>query len=92
MHGRKFEREKIYPTYKPYPFSLDSPVNDYSNETSKGFEKKPASRVENQSFEGFPDLAGDISLPEWFQSKPIPSKDEGNFRPLRLLNSLFMIL
>ena len=74
MHGRKFTREKIYPTYKPYPFSLDSPVNDYSGETSHGFEKKPISPIENQSLKGIPDLAGDISLPEWFQSKQIPSR------------------
>jgi len=44
MHGRKFEMEKIYPTYKPCPFSLDSPVNVYSSETPPA-DKNPGFKI-----------------------------------------------
>jgi len=90
MHARKIWKDKrIYPKYEPYPVSWDLHEQDYSAESKLGAKTKLVEPSENPSFDEFSDLAGDASLPDWFQSRPIASNDERSFSPLHLLRSLF---
>jgi len=90
MHARKIWKDKrIYPTYEPYPVSWDLHGEDYSSKPDHALKNESPERIKNQTFEDSPDLAGDASYPDWFQSRPIASNDERSFSPLHLLRSLF---
>jgi hypothetical protein len=89
MRGHKNVVGKIYPKYQPYPLSFDSDGATYSRQSPDDHEPLP-DRPENVNpFEHFHDSRGEPLPPDWFATKPLPSNDERNLRPLHLLNSLF---
>jgi hypothetical protein len=89
MHGRRPPREKIYPTYPPYPVSWDKRAESYSSDGAEHSEEKPSHVGEKLPSQDFPDLISDPFSPEWLGAGPATSNDEKTFRPLHLLRSLF---
>jgi len=89
MRGRKNTVGRIYPKYQPYPLSFDSKENTYSPETADDSVTLSNKGNDVRTLEGFHDLIGEPTPPEFFQPEPTPSNDKGRLRPLRLLQSLF---
>jgi hypothetical protein len=91
MHEKRWQRrvrDRLYPTYEPYPSSLDIEGERYSPRPSEKSENRH-DNIRNSSFEDFSDLPSDPCLPEWFCSEPVASNEDRCFRPLRILQSLF---
>jgi hypothetical protein len=89
MHGSKPSREKVYPTYRPYPVSSGSEGEVYSPSPWSESGKTPSQSGKEAPLQDFPDLISDPFSPEWLGARPVTSNDEKTFRPLHLLGSLF---
>jgi hypothetical protein len=88
MHGPKNSVEKVYKTYRPYPVSWGSDDVAYSQESPGNPESGSPPKKTARPLEDFHELIGDVP-DDWFTTKPITSNDTKDFKPLRLLQSLF---
>lgn len=90
MHGAKNFTGNPYPTYRPYPFSLDMEGKGYSRGHNEGPETEKSFRSGELTFDDdISDFKADLNPSGHSLSRPLPSDHESSFRPLRLLRSLF---
>lgn len=89
MSSRKPPKEKVYPTYQPYPVSWDSEHETYKPPSADQPRSSLPQPTNTDPFDDFPDLIGDPTPADWLPSKPITSNEQPGLRPLRLLQSLF---
>ena len=89
MPSRKSSKEKVYPTYQPYPVSWGSEHEAYEAPTPEQPRSSSSRPTHTDPFDDFPDLIGDPTPADSLPSKPISSNDEHGLRPLHLLQSLF---
>ena len=89
MPSRKSPKEKVYPTYQPYPVSWGSEDESYRTRSPKQSDSPTLQRSETDPFDDFPDLIGDPAPADWLPSRPTTSNEQAGLRPLRLLQSLF---
>jgi len=89
MPSRKSPKEKVYPTYQPYPVSWGSDHETYKPPSTEQPRTSSPQHTNTDPFDDFPDLIGDPAPPDWLRPQPITSKEEPSLRPLRLLQSLF---
>jgi hypothetical protein len=90
MRERKLSKwRKFYPTYRPYPVTWDSSLDEYSQESNQTQEMKANEQAKRDALHDFTELAGDANPTDWLPSRPTASNDESAFRPLHLLQSLF---
>jgi len=89
MPNRKSSKEKVYPTYQPYPVSWGSEHETYKPPSADQPRSSSSQPTHTDPFDDFPDLIGDPTPADSLPSKPISSNEEPSLRPLRLLQSLF---
>jgi len=87
LHRKTWNDRKIYPTYEPYPVSLDPETQSYHEEGDSG-ETRGGENIE-RAFEESPFTTDPISFEDPFPSQANLSDREHSLRPLELLNSLF---
>jgi len=89
MPGSRSSKEKVYPTYQPYPVSRDAERELYRSSGAEDAEAVHPPSPEPDSADDFTDLIGDPMPADLYPAKPIASNDKPGLRPLRLLQSLF---
>lgn len=89
MPTRKPPKEKVYPTYQPYPVSWGSQDEAYNTPSAEEPRSASSQPTRTEPFDDLPDLIGDPAPLDWLPPKPITSNEGPGLRPLRLLQSLF---
>ena len=89
MPSRKSSKEKVYPTYQPYPVSWGSEHEAYEAPTPEQPRSSSSRPTHTDPFDDFPDLIGDPTPADSLPSRPMISNEQAGLRPLRLLQSLF---
>ena len=86
-HKKVWKDKRIYPTYEPYPVSLDFDSHTYAD----GHDSKEALDKHNPdlTLEESPFITEPISTENDFLSHPTFVDEASSFRPLQLLNTLF---
>jgi len=89
MRSRKSPKEKIYPTYQPYPVSWASQHEIYNIPAADRPATSSSQITLTEPPDDFPDLIGDPAPPDCVLPKPLTSNEGPGLRPLHLLQSLF---
>ena len=89
MNCRKWMKEEIYSTYKPYPVSWDSKENSYSSDILDNTGSKPSQMPDKGSLQEFPDINDDPGFFDRTITESSESSVDKSFHPLHLLQSLF---
>lgn len=89
MASHSSRREKVYPTYQPYPITWDSHFESYATEADTTRPAAHPDAEEDPTPSHFPDLTEGPSPFDWPDRNPTASIDQPGFRLLKLLRSLF---